>query len=118
MDAEKFLKEHIRMCQWYEKQKDGCALCPRYKEACPEGWDFITFFSMVNIKEYISTIEQWSNDHPVKTIQQDFLEKYPNAMMCNDDSPKACCKHLGYIMSCPENKNCKECWNTPLEDDE
>lgn len=105
------------MCLWYRKQ-GSCEGCFRYKESCLAGDVFLGSFKGVNLKEYVAGVEQWSNDHPVKTIQQDFLEKYPNAMMCNDDSPRVCCKHLGYIMSCPEDKNCKECWNTTLEDDE
>ena len=113
MDALKFFKEFDRMCNYYSG--GFCKGCPRKEEpSC----DSSSTMSDEELAKLISDVEKWSKEHPQRTRVQDFLEKYPNAMMCNDDSPRACCKHLGYIMSCPEDKNCKECWNTTLEEDE
>ena len=110
MDALKFMKERRRMCNYYPR----CFECPGAAEPNCN----IKEMSDEELENFVNTVEQWSKEHPQRTRLQDFLEKYPNAMMCNDDSPRACCKHLGYIMSCPEDKNCKECWNTTLEEDE
>lgn len=112
MDVLKFAKEFKRMCHTYTETM--CKGCPREKCLKCE----IKELSNTGIKELINDVEKWSKEHPQRTRLQDLLEKYPSAMMCNDDSPKVCCKHLGYIMSCPENKNCKECWNMPVEEDE
>lgn len=118
MDAEKFLKEHIRMCLWYRKQEFGCCACFRYKKSCLAGDAFPDSFADVNLKEYVAGVEQWSNEHPQKTRQMDFMEKFPNAMICDNGTPKACCKHLGYTMDCPTRSSCKECWNKPMEEDD
>lgn len=111
MDALKFIKEFYRMCDYYSG--GFCKGCPRKEEPSCDS----STMSDEELAKLISDVEKWSKEHPQRTRLQDLLEKYPNAMMCNDDSPKVCCKHLGYIMSCPENKNCKECWNMPVEDE-
>lgn len=117
MDAEKFLKEHIRMCLWYRGKKEGCALCPRYRCYCLGGNGIIDFFPALDIKEYILMVEEWSKEHPEKTRQQDFLEKFPKAETDDNGMPNFCCAKLGYTCDCSKT-DCCECWNTPLEDDE
>ena len=108
MEFKKFYPKYMRMCKSYK----DCEGCPRNGKGCLE-FDM----DLDAIGELENDVERWAEEHPRKTRFQDLIEKYPNAMMCNDDSPKVCCKHLGYIMSCPENKNCKECWNMPVEED-
>lgn len=115
MDALKFLRELQRMHNYYTSIYHDCLECPMADMPCRIP---VTDWGGSVLNTCVERVEQWSKEHPQKTRLQDFMEKYPNAMMCNDDSPKVCCKHLGYIMSCPENRNCKECWNAPLEEDE
>jgi len=62
-------------------------------------------------------VQQWSEEHPEKTMLQDLLEKYPNTpMKLDDNAPMICPHHLGY----PEREgdcenDCLDCWNRPLE---
>ena len=64
MDAVKFLKERVRMCDSF----DGCDGCPLQNECLD-----------TEIEAMVSAVEQWSKSHPQKTIMQDFFEKFPNA---------------------------------------
>lgn len=59
-----------------------------------------------NPEKVVEIIEAWEKEH--KTYLQDFLEKYPNAPMENENVPCACRTHLyegettcGF---------CAECW--------
>lgn len=68
----------------------------------------------------VKLVEQWSKEHPRKTRLQDFLEKYPNALLTLDGMkfPKVCAQNLGYCESCHggESVGCYQCWNEPVED--
>ena len=105
MDALKFFKERMRMCNYYSR----CLECPRAIEE----------MSDEELEDFVNTVEQWSKEHHPKTRLQDFMEKYPNAQICESGFPSACCKSLGYCKSCdPVGNNCEVCWNMPVEDDE
>lgn len=111
MDAVKFIKTQDRMCKSYpccfdcplavQKNKMGVT-CNEYIKTCPE--------------EAVAVVEKWLIKHPAKTMLEDFLEKYPNALFHEDGSPKCCCESLGYVKDsrCWET-DCVECWNRPLE---
>lgn len=105
MDALKFFKERMRMCNYYSR----CLECPRAIEE----------MSDEELEDFVNTVEQWSKEHHPKTRLQDFMEKYPN-MKCRDSGiPWACCSYLGYCESCDEAKSdCIVCWNMPVEEDE
>lgn len=109
MDAIKFLMEYNRMHQIYYTD---CENCPRYKEGCS-----LISTSKPYLEKLISDVEKWSKEHPQKTRQQDFLEKFPKAETDDNGIPNFCCAKLGYTCDCLKT-DCCECWNTPLEDDE
>lgn len=76
MDAEKFIKEKVRMCYHL-----AGGYCSRY---CPLRMKFGTcssedLIAENNIKEAISIVEEWATSHPRKTRQSVFLEQWPNA---------------------------------------
>lgn len=60
----------------------------------------------------VEIVERWAKDHPVRTLQSVFLERYPNATIDKDGSIGICpaaieaksCYDLSAGMSC-----CKEC---------
>ena len=113
MDALKFIKEFYRMCDYYSG--GFCKGCPRKEEP---GCDSSTM-SDEELAKLISDVEKWSKEHPKRTRLQDFLEKYPNAQICESGVPSACCKSLGYCKSCdPVGNNCEVCWNMPVEEDD
>lgn len=118
MEFVKAMKIKERMC---EDNISACIDCPFTPEnngigdSCD---DFITLYPEKAEKILI----KWAKEHPQKTILQDFLEKYPNAKLDEDGTPKGPCPyHLGYdddddciyedTYTC-----CKKCWNRPLED--
>lgn len=111
MDAVEFLNKYNRMCKYYE----GCTGCP------------IQAFCFDTVpEEMINAVEKWAEDHPQKTMMQDFFEKFPNAPKREDNTPCACPAHLGYVKGnnanyweseCNEfDYNCVKCWSRLLED--
>lgn len=77
-------------------------------------------YTMTHPEEAEKIITKWAEEHPQKTILQDFLEKYPNAPLNESGFPKVCPVGLGFYDSgCPFGGgvvDCEECWNRPLED--
>ena len=84
MDALKFIKERNRMCDYYTKNDciNGCADCPECDFAC----NVIRYVT----PEYISDVEKWSQEHPRKTRQIEFLEMFPTARMDDVDVLDVC----------------------------
>ena len=69
MDAVRFLKEKDRMCEYYE-YCEGCPLAdgieiPSIYCTCPEE----------EPEEIVTTIEKWSNAHPIRTNADYVAEK-------------------------------------------
>ena len=74
-DKEKLLRDYGRMC--LEPNCNDCRIgkedgfhvgCQRWVSEHP--------------KEAAEAIEEWGAEHPVKTRQDVFLERYPNTRMC------------------------------------
>lgn len=110
MDAVKFLAEFNRMHHHYDI---NCRNCPRGKEGC----SLLGIQDKVYFEKLVSDVEKWSKEHPVKTRQQDFLEKFPKAETDDNGMPNFCCAELGYTCDCLKT-DCRECWNMPVEEDE
>lgn len=109
MEFKEFYQKYRRMCESYK----NCKGCPRDYKGC---LDFERIG--VELDELENDVEQWSKEHPKRTRLQDFREKYPNALLYYDGTPKPCCSDLGYCKECPEVTTCEECWNMPVEEDE
>lgn len=73
MDALKFIEERNRMCDYYTKNDgaDGCADCPECDSVC----NVVRYVT----PEYIADVEKWSQEHPRKTRQSEFLNMCPTA---------------------------------------
>lgn len=122
MDAVKYFEEKRRMLNSLGRTGGRCYSvryldCPLYSRnngidaACEE-------LEMLYPERAIEIIEKWSQEHPGKTMLQDFLEKYPKANLNIDGTPKGVCPYsLGYEEEqdwC--NGRCMKCWNRPLEE--
>jgi hypothetical protein len=64
-------------------------------------------------------LAKWAEEHPEKTIADDFFERCPNATKDDMKIPYVCAKHVGY--SAPTYceripQRCAECWRRPLEE--
>lgn len=71
MDAVEFIKEYYRICEAHE----DCVDCPFTKEEIDIPCDLIS----KNAEKIVSIVKQWAEEHPRKTMIQDFFEKFPNA---------------------------------------
>lgn len=119
MDAIKYFEEKKRMLDSLGRKSGicsgvNCSDCPFYAFKrgllCGE-------FESEHPEEAVAIVEKWAEEHPQKTMLQDFLEKYPNAPKEEDGMPMYVCPfHLGYDpnKSCVK-RNCIDCWNRPLE---
>ena len=68
--------------------------------------------------EAAAKVEAWEKAKPLRTIFDDFLEKYPNALVNDEGVPYTCPYTLGYgekIKDCMKKMNCFDCWNRTLE---
>lgn len=119
MDAVKFLKERQRMFGMDENDnRNGCGDiscgdCAFYKAGTNECLDLNG-----ETEEIVEAIEKWSSEHPAKTYQQDFLEKYPNAKLYEGGYPMVCFANLGYgevTGTYCIDTDCKDCWNRSME---
>lgn len=112
MDAVKFLRTYRRMCRFYETcKKEGCPMkeVPHCDLHDPE----------LDIEKAVEAAEKWGEEHPEKTMGQDFFEKFPNAPKEKGSYPACCPWNCGYQkkQDCPEEfESCEECWSRPLED--
>lgn len=113
MDALKLVKEWTRLCE----SMPECCICPVMCHADRLPCEVID--EPKRVSEMFEAIEKWAEEHPQKTILQEFLEKYPGARIDNRGIPPELCPgDLGYS----EHENCgtgvcTECWNRPLEDE-
>lgn len=117
MDVVKFVKSVNRLC----KNQSGCAKCPIWEK----GMCMARFgdYSVENIEETISKVEQWAKEHTVKTRQSEFLKRFPNAdltrlqpcMIEKDKRPIWCGKYADF----GANGCCDECryayWNEEVD---
>lgn len=122
MDAIKFLKEKSRMTK---KCSIHCVDCPLASENNTTGLrcgDLQREYPEI----VVNIVEKWSAEHPQKTLLQDFLEKYPKALIEDGAFPAACPFQLGYETESEKDINaycestardsCRRCWNRLLEE--
>lgn len=81
MDAVEFIRERNRMCKHFR----GCNQCPADGMICSTIWE------MNDAEKLVQVVEQWAKEHPYKTRQSEFLERWPTAKI--DES--------GYLDVCP-----------------
>ena len=119
MDAIEYFEEKKRMLNSLGRTNGRCNLvncvdCPlssfnaKHELSCAA-------FEIEYPKKAVAIVEKWAEEQPQKTILQDFLEKYPNALLDEDDVPVTCCRNLGFTQPKDCYKvYCKKCWNRPL----
>ena len=113
--TEVFLAELKRMCA----NVGGCYKCEIYKLLEPHkpciggGGAFAK-----EPEKCIEIVQEWSDQHPVRTRLSVLKEQYPNLQFRLDGTPRVCCTYL-YNTPFPEEgctkEMCVKCWNTPIE---
>lgn len=91
-----------------------CDVCPLSKWR--NGRDLsCTTFEFEYPVEATEIVRKWAEEHPRKTRKDVLLEKFPNAMlMDNNGGYMICAEYLGLCSNCERN-NCAKCWNTEVE---
>ena len=124
MDAVKYFEEKKRMLNSLGRTGGECggvrcSDCP-FSHKNIGGELYCEELEILYPERAVEIIEKWSQEHPQKTFLSDFLEKYPKAKLCENDSPYGTCpENLGYCEEtyCETNKlDCVACWNRPLEE--
>ena len=114
MDALEFLKERNRLCGSYR----GCVGCPFGAADCVVR----DMTSEHTCKRIVAAVEQWSKEHPRKTRQSVFLEKWPDAKVFVDGVIDLCpqelnshypCQSTDYKMRCQTCR--REFWMQEVE---
>lgn len=82
-------------------------------------------FETIYPEKAIEIVQEWSDEHQKKTYLSEFLKHYPNALVLNNNIPRAFCPHslgLKDIKSCQgkgfSDERCLECWNQTVEESE
>lgn len=106
MDAVEFLVERKRLCSSYK----GCVGCPFGAAECVVR----DMTSEYTCKRIVAAVEQWSKEHPRKTRQSVFLEKYPNARIDSQAVIYVCPADAYGDKVCPKNEEnvhmpCRDC---------
>lgn len=76
MDAMEFLSEAKRMCDHNTGPCETCAA----NQFCGFTPEFPSDFGeTTQMQKMVELVEKWSKEHPRKTRQDEFLERWPNA---------------------------------------
>lgn len=111
-----FLMERTRMC----KAADSCSVCGLVDFCDQEDAADYPIYDENEIDEAIRIVQEWSDEHPVKTRLSVLKEHYPNVRMTPNGVPFSCVRQL-YNIECPyedkpiNDEICLQCWNTPIE---
>ena len=103
MEAREFLEKFQKMCKTYPI----CDGCPLKDVGCR--------LTVIGIDKLLSTVESWHR----KTRKDALLEHYPNAILMDGGTPKACPKNLDSDYDCSIYTSCMKCreeyWNEAIE---
>lgn len=94
MDAMEFIRERNRMCKAFPSCK-GCPTC-----------DFDGCGSVHLNEGIIPIVEKWAEEHPRKTRQSEFLKRWPNAQLDENDNIKVCPKLLMGVAPSNNGQGC------------
>ena len=108
MDAVLFLKELDRATKNCDIDCMSCPLCIENNEKNKPCSDLTE-------EENVEIIEKWSREHPIKTMMDDFFEKFPNAPKQLRGIPRICPYNCGYVVDDWCEGDCLKCWSRPLE---
>ncbi len=76
MDAVKFLQERARMCNSFSPECEGCRV-DEEKPVMSECYRWM----FENPERAVKIVEEWAKEHPRKTRQDEFLERWPGAIV-------------------------------------
>lgn len=113
MDAVKYLREAMRMCN----SIGNCEKCPFGNNDGVGGKvgfpckSCSAHLDRKSPEKVVAIVEKWSDDHPAKTRQSEFLKLHPNAKIMENGTLAICPKDLDERCGVDCNKNCDTCRN-------
>lgn len=125
MKPQDFVKEFSRMCGNYKHRNidNGCVGCQMEENDCWQG-AVLDVNRPENFAKAYDIVAKWSDEHPVKTRQSEFLKRFPNAKLdsngvlairpCDIDSK--CCTDDDYLCKCGTCS--KDYWLTEVPDND
>lgn len=122
--TEVFFKEWRRMCEHHTKNSTIGECLLRSESGCGQCYNVnaIKIALSGRLKEIQAVVQEWSDQHPVKTRLSVFLEAFPNARVrFKGEEVRAltCAKDVfGGNIECREYQSCYECWKVPIEEGE
>ena len=111
MNEKATIFDYARMCNAHS----DCGICPI------QGMSLCVRYSrgVGDIDKANEIILNWCKAHPVKTRQNEFLEKFPEARKSNEGVLDVCPKSIYAYLQCPKNSNCERCcreyWGEEVE---
>lgn len=112
MKPQDFVKEYSRLCDAYRlPQKSACRTdCPFINMRCafPEN---VNINHPERFEKTYNIVEKWSDTHPVKTRQNEFLKMFPNAVI-DEDNGILCIRpcDIDESIGCTNGKGCDDCY--------
>lgn len=112
MKPQDFVKEYSRLCDAYRlPQKSACRTdCPFINMRCafPEN---VNINHPERFEKTYNIVEKWSDTHPVKTRQSEFLKMFPNAVI-DEDNGILCIRpcDIDESIGCTNGKGCDDCY--------
>lgn len=124
MDAVKYITERERMCEAFNsKACEGCGINERLN-----GKIWCEAFVKQHPAEAVEIVEKWSEEHPIKTRQNEFLKMFPNSRTDDDGIMRICPGAVDLEFACPikswdcYDSHCADCrkefWLAEIKDDE
>lgn len=110
MDAVKYLREFARMCAEY-------SIC----NGCPIGDRECRIMEAQEPEKIVAIVEEWAKEHPVRTRQSVFLERYPNARTDEEGVLNICPDYIEGSCRKYEGVGCNGCrrkyWSKEIHDE-
>lgn len=119
MDAVEYLTELNRMCA----KSNICDDCPIYKAT--GGNCGLAYNNAEMLAGHVGIVEQWAKEHPFRTRQSVFLERYPNARLDYDNvlvicprsiEQNGCDKFDDHILMCSDCR--RKYWSEEVQDED
>lgn len=116
MEFKEAIRVWKRMCGANSECNGHCVLY----DCCPGGGMPLEYIECSSVNKIEAILAKWAEEHPERTIMDDFFEKFPKAQRDDNGCPTTCARRLGYVCECPiaEDKapDCVACWRRPLEE--
>ncbi len=112
--AETIYEMSKRMCD--STNCKDCLLNKVTNKSCLIG--IIKYYEIEKVAEQLEVLRKWAEEHPVKTYEDVFLEKFPKATILDGNTTLICKNNVfGASYDCLRMSSCEKCWNEPYKEE-